>query len=695
MIKPIQNANPQDPTPNDFPDDYDRDEVDPRVRLRTNAVLDKMYGGQTRAAMAQAEEISSVHAKKAYDLSTNIEERFNNQIAGSDLDDETIDFRHSDMLGKSFITARKRGDFLDQAVRDHGVNVKWFSAAGDGVTDDTVSIQAAFDAAYNIYFPAGNYLVDATIGLKPHNNSVINLDDQALISVKPNAAGGYRLFDLENSSDITIIGGTLIGDAETHEGVTGQWGMGIHLENSKRISIRQMKINKFWGDGIYIGGVGYDKRCHDIKIDDVDFNANRRQGISVINVEGLQISKATITNTSGTGPAAGIDFEPNNNGEVLKAVDIGELITADNDHAAVLINLSALFDTTSANLYDADTSQVDIRINKISSRNDLYGLDLESAQISNYKVYGNILINELNIEDSDSNGIRNNNYKTMHTPHVRIGNAYIKNANGVNSFPNHPNGAAFYIRADANADGSSADNLVSYGNIDIDKLEVVDELDNTVRGMHFQVAGANDVINARIGKYITNQSLLKQSSIEKFTGTVGQINHLPEILSAATAIENLVCHDFIYNLKNTSITLPKALYSRGSTITIRNQNSVTEEKMANIKTTSDDLILIASEGVTNGSTTNVMLKSSNGFIKLACMGSNQWLVLDSGGYITYPALKAAVSTYYNATLPTNFSSGAQVGDRVINTIPRSGVPAQWVCTAAGNPGTWIGLNTLS
>lgn len=695
MTKPIQNANPQDPTPNDFPDDYDRDEVDPRVLLRTRAVLDKIYGGQTRAAMAQAEEISSVHAKKAYDLSNNIGQRFDDQIAGSSLDDETIDFRHSDMLGKSFDTARKRGDFLDQAIRDHGVNVKWFGAVGDGIKDDTATIQSAFDAAHSIFIPAGTYLVDATIGLKPQNNSIIILDERAILKVKTNSSAGYRLFNLENCADINISGGQLVGDVDDHNGETGEWGTGIHLEASQNIKIKRMQINKFWGDGVYIGGTGYENRSQNILIDDVTLDANRRQGISVINVEGLKIPKVTITNTAGTGPAAGIDFEPNNNGEVLKNIDIGDLITNNNDHAGVLIALDALFDDSGKNLYNADTSQVDIRINKISSRNDLYGLALMSDQTSGYKVFGNILINALSVENSSSNGIRSENYKTIHTPHVRIVKAYIKNANYSNQFTNHPNGAGLYIKANANADGSTANNLISYGNVDIDKIEVVDELDNTVHGLHFQVAGEFNVINARIEKYVTNQNLVKQSYISKFTGTIAQINYLPETLSTATYIENLICHDLIYDLSNSSITLPKALYNRGSTIIIRNQNSVAGEKMANIKTTSGDLILLASDGVSNGSTTNVMLKSSNGFIKLICMGANQWLALDSGGYISTPGFQSAVTTYYSNILPTNFPNGAQVGDRVINTIPRSGVPAEWVCTAAGNPGTWVGLNTLS
>ncbi len=42
-------------------------------------------------------------------------------------------------------------------------NVKDFGAVGDGVTDDTVAIQAAIDSGKSVYFPAGHYKVTATL----------------------------------------------------------------------------------------------------------------------------------------------------------------------------------------------------------------------------------------------------------------------------------------------------------------------------------------------------------------------------------------------------------------------------------------------------------------------------------------------------------------------------------------------------
>ena len=40
---------------------------------------------------------------------------------------------------------------------DGKINVKWFGAKGDGITDDSKAIQKAFEIGESIFFPAGNY----------------------------------------------------------------------------------------------------------------------------------------------------------------------------------------------------------------------------------------------------------------------------------------------------------------------------------------------------------------------------------------------------------------------------------------------------------------------------------------------------------------------------------------------------------
>ena len=47
----------RDPTPNNFPQDYDPSKVDSRVKLRSESIKHKQKGKHTREAMYQALEI--------------------------------------------------------------------------------------------------------------------------------------------------------------------------------------------------------------------------------------------------------------------------------------------------------------------------------------------------------------------------------------------------------------------------------------------------------------------------------------------------------------------------------------------------------------------------------------------------------------------------------------------------------------
>lgn len=70
MTQAPKRATYRDPTPNIFPDDYDYDAVDPRVKLRTKRVREAMYGVDVRGAMAQSEEITAIIAGEAKSIAS-------------------------------------------------------------------------------------------------------------------------------------------------------------------------------------------------------------------------------------------------------------------------------------------------------------------------------------------------------------------------------------------------------------------------------------------------------------------------------------------------------------------------------------------------------------------------------------------------------------------------------------------------
>ncbi len=85
----------KDPTPiSPSQIDYDKSKIDPQVANYTKQVREKMYGEDTREAMARAEEISSVVSTEAKEISVEtkgrqdiLEQQFDDQIANMTLED--------------------------------------------------------------------------------------------------------------------------------------------------------------------------------------------------------------------------------------------------------------------------------------------------------------------------------------------------------------------------------------------------------------------------------------------------------------------------------------------------------------------------------------------------------------------------------------------------------------------------------
>ena len=113
----------RDPTPINFNVDYDQSKVDPRVATRTKAVREKMYGIDTREAMAQAEEITSVVSSESKILSEQtkarqdvLEQRYDTQLAGNTDVSEVIDAR-TDVFGVTHANLNERNQVPEKLFK--------------------------------------------------------------------------------------------------------------------------------------------------------------------------------------------------------------------------------------------------------------------------------------------------------------------------------------------------------------------------------------------------------------------------------------------------------------------------------------------------------------------------------------------------------------------------------------------------
>lgn len=236
-------------------------------------------------------------------------------------------------------------------IYNNYVNVKQYGAKGDGITDDTTSIQNALNSFNNILIPNGIYMINAEISLLPLSNTKITLTKNAKLKAITNSNDYYNIINLSNVHDIIIEGGIIEGDKDTHGSQSGQWGMGISIiENSYNIIIKNTILQKCWGDGIYINS------AKNIRTENIICNNNRRQGMSIISVENFHSLNDTFSNTSGNSPQAGIDIEPNLETDILKNIVIENPTTLNNAGAGIEvyinINLNNPYSITINNHYD-------------------------------------------------------------------------------------------------------------------------------------------------------------------------------------------------------------------------------------------------------------------------------------------------------------------------------------------------------
>ncbi len=210
-----------------------------------------------------------------------------------------------------------------------------YDAKGDGTTNDTTAIQKAIDAVADagggvVWIPKGRYMIDTEARLKMRSNVTVQMTDDTVLEAIPNGAGSYSIFRFYNVENAHLLGGTLVGDRDSHLGTSGEWGTGVNISSSSNIRVENIVTKDFWGDGFYIGENGSLDKSENIVLYNVVGDNNRRQGLTIVNGDNIKIIDSTFQNTHGTAPAAGICIEPNDN-NLVSNVEILNCKTINND----------------------------------------------------------------------------------------------------------------------------------------------------------------------------------------------------------------------------------------------------------------------------------------------------------------------------------------------------------------------------
>lgn len=204
------------------------------------------------------------------------------------------------------------------------LNVRDFGAKGDSTTDDTAAIQAALDAASTrgisaVLFPTGTYKVSATTAdnnffaaLTVHSGQRL-LFDAATLQLTANGYDFYAVLNIHNVNNVTVEGGlTIIGDRESHTATTGESGHGIRIVNSHNVHVSDVDIRYTWGDGVCVGGNGtMAEISQNVTLERIRTYKCSRNGLSIIEADGVVVRDCDFTYTDRTAPQYGIDVEPN------------------------------------------------------------------------------------------------------------------------------------------------------------------------------------------------------------------------------------------------------------------------------------------------------------------------------------------------------------------------------------------------
>ena len=279
---------------------------------------------------------------------------------------------------------------------------QWWGAKGDGVSDDTITVQAAINSFSSkggeLFIPEGTYIVD-TIGVKSNitvrgygSRSILKQKSGAKFCITTNPNNSKIRRGGSVVSNITFTELTFRGTVDT-DGFS-EFFMLLDIRGASNVSITRCNFTGFRGDGIYIGDVkiaGKELHNSNIKVSECIFdgiNKDNRNGISIIDCDGLLIEKCTFINCSRTDMPGAIDVEPNEKYDTVKNISIKgnrfENIGGNN-----IIQISIPFKLSKL---DSPLQNVEITKNVIEGDGKANGIYVGQSQLSDDRTTPNSIV---------------------------------------------------------------------------------------------------------------------------------------------------------------------------------------------------------------------------------------------------------------------------------------------------------------
>ncbi|UVI33270.1 hypothetical protein [Paenibacillus spongiae] len=311
----------------------------------------------------------------------------------------------------------------------------WFGTKGDGVTVDTQSLQSAINAAAgrkliipkhrNGYYLTGQLYVPSDTVIEFAPGTVVQAID-TLSRQSP----FERLIRILNVRNVHIIGNGATLQMNKAVYTTGEQAHIFDISGSENVVIERVNANDSGGDGFYVGAYQATQLyCKNIVLRNCTANNNRRQGLSVISVDGFLAENCSFNFSYGTSPKSGVDIEPNSVLDLLKRIRFVGCSAEGNVGRGFLISLQRL---------SAVSERVDITFENCRTKGNSFGSSYNSGGDGAKAVKGEIRVIDCVAENEQYAGysVLSNSQDSVKTTFIRC---RAVNCNTVNQ-PDDPYG---------------------------------------------------------------------------------------------------------------------------------------------------------------------------------------------------------------------------------------------------------------
>lgn len=293
----------------------------------------------------------------------------------------------------------------------------------DGSVDYTTYVAAAIRQYSNITFPGFPILVNYNGLIIPSNRTLTFLPGSQLI-MKPSSDGNYTVLRIQNANNVVFNNPVIVGDFPQHIGTTGEWGDGIGIYESSNIIINNPNVSYCWGDGIYVSSTKNGIVNTNIKILNGQISNNRRNGITIASVIGLDLESPVSIFSGGTSPMCGIDIEPQGPADELQNILINNPNTGHSGGNGIQIGYS--------NLYGGSNKKTSITINNPTDKKSLIGFKTSAnfkKRVGTETITGTLTINNPVWRQNSTGPI----IESLYEPNIKmiVTSPSIQNVNGV------------------------------------------------------------------------------------------------------------------------------------------------------------------------------------------------------------------------------------------------------------------------